>query len=35
MLINPCRALSDLIVDKNQDEDKFNVLFILGSGIYG
>ena len=35
MLIHPCHALSDVIVDTKQDEDNSNLLFLLGSGIYG
>ena len=33
MLINPCHALSDTIVDTNQDEDKSNFIFLLGAEI--
>ena len=35
VLIHPCRALSGAIVDTEQDEDKFNFIFLLGSGISG
>ena len=35
MPIYSCRALSDVIVDTNQDEDKPNFIFLLGSGISG
>ena len=32
ILIHPCHALSDVIVDTKQDEDKFKFIFLLGSG---
>ena len=35
VLIRPCNALSDVIVDTNQYEDKSNFLFLLGAGISG
>ena len=35
VLIHPCRALADVIVDTEQDEDKSNFLFLLGGGISG
>ena len=35
MLIHPFPALSDIIVDTKQDEDKSNFIFLLGVGIYG
>ena len=34
-MIHPCRDLSGSIVDTDQDEDKFNFIFLLGSGISG
>ena len=35
MLIFPCRALDDIIFDTEQDEDKPNFIFLLGSEISG
>ena len=35
MLIHPCRALSGVIVGTEQDEDKYNFLFLIGAGMYG
>ena len=33
ILIYPCHALSDVIVDTEQDEEKSNLIFVLGTGI--
>ena len=33
MLIRTCHALSGVIVDNEEDEDKSNFLFLLGAGI--
>ena len=35
VLIHPFRSLSGAIVDTEQDGDKFNFIFLLGSGISG
>ena len=33
MLIHPCRDLSGVIVDNEQDEDDSNFIFLIGAGI--
>ena len=33
MAIHPYRALSDEIFDTEKDEDKYNLIFLLGAGI--
>ena len=31
--IHPCRDLSGIIVDTDQDEDKSNFIFLIGAGM--
>ena len=34
MMIHPFHTLAGVIVDTKKDEDKYNLIFLLGPGIY-
>ena len=35
MLIHPCSDMSGVIAGTEEDEDKFNLIFIIGAVMYG